>query len=453
MTTARPNILWIMTDQQCADGMSCAGNPDLSTPAMDSLAASGVRFENAYCANPICVPSRASMMTGRMPHEIGVNFNLDHFDILDVSVGRWLADAGYDTGYIGKWHIPMDSGNHAWHGFNLMNEGPSSTLNDEQTTKACIDFLHTERDAPFFLVASYNNPHDICEWARGAAGYTGRSTTMWNGPIPDAPPPDQCPALPGNFRIPDDEPEIIREHQSWMPGVYPTVEWNEDQWRQYRWALNRLTERVDREIGILLDALREQGLEENTLIVFVSDHGDGNSAHRWNQKSLLYDEPTRVPLIVSQKGVTTPGVVDRSHMVSTGLDLFSTFCDAAGIVPPDGLAGRSLLGPATGKAGSDCRDAVVCETVLHRRYGIGGVEGRMLRSDRYKYIAYARGRIREQLFDMHEDPGERHSLVESADHRDILNDHRRRLAAWCRETNDAFVVPGITDDGWSLTQG
>ena len=176
----RPNIVWIMTDQQVADGMSCTGNPDLKTPAMDSLAANGVRFELAYCTNPICVPSRASMMTGKMPHEIGVTFNMDSFKILSPSLGTIITKAGYDTGYVGKWHIPMPTDTTDWHGFTMMKEGDKD-FNDQHFAEPLIDFLKQKREQPYFLVASFVNPHDICEYARKLSDFPKNKSVLWNG--------------------------------------------------------------------------------------------------------------------------------------------------------------------------------------------------------------------------------------------------------------------------------
>lgn len=445
-TAARPNILWIMTDQQCADSLSIAGNPDLSTPAMDSIAAAGVRFEKAYCTQPICVPSRTSMMTGKMPHETGVTFNLERMDLYDRSLGHVMTDAGYDTGYVGKWHIPEETSGD-WHGFEFMIEG-SHEFNDQYVAAPVIDFITRPRNKPFFAVASFVNPHDICEWARKLAHF-GRGEELWNGIIPDAPPPGQCPELPSNFAIPENEPGIIRDHQTWLPGAYPVRGWSEDTWRQYRWGHCRLTELADREIGKILAALRSSGLDQNTIIILVSDHGDGNGAHQWNQKNLLYDEPARVPLIVAGPGVQKPGRTDE-HLVSTGLDLFPTFCDYAGVPVSDDLRGLSLRPLVEGRSGPT-HDAVVVETDLHRRYGqSGGVFGRMLRTPRYKYVAYSEGELREQLFDMQNDPGEMNNLAVEPAYRSVLAEHRQMLAAKLQETDDFFVVPGVDRDGWKL---
>lgn len=444
----RPNILWIMTDQQPADALSCADNPDLQTPAMDSIAASGVRFELSYCVNPICVPSRTTMATGRMPHETGVMFNTDRFDVRFECIGTRMKQAGYETAYIGKWHIPMDTENAEWHGYDLMMEG-TKEFNDRHFPKYVNEFLKKDHDKPFFLVASLVNPHDICEFARKLSDFP-KNTELWNGPIPPVPPPDQCPELPENFAIPENEPDIIREHQTWLPSAYPSRNWDEGTWRQYRWGLNRLTERVDSEIAKILDTLRAQGLDKNTIVVLVSDHGDGNAEHRWNQKTLLYDSTARVPFVVSGPGVAVPGRVDDTHLISTGLDILPTFCDYAEIDPPEGMRGLSVRSLVEGRP-VKWRNEVVSECDLHRQYGLsGGVFGRMLRTDRYKYIAYSAGKLREQLFDMKKDPGEMNNLAVDPAYQSVLEDHRKRLALRIRETNDFFVVPEVSYDGWTL---
>lgn len=446
----RPNILWIMTDQQPADNLSCTGNRDLHTPAMDAIAAAGVRFDRAYCSNPICVPSRTSMVTGKMPHETGVMFNTDRFDVLFECIGTRMKQAGYDTGYVGKWHIPMPTDRAEWHGFDTMIEGGRRDLNDMDAVPEMVKFLRKKRNNPFFLVASFVNPHDICEYARKLSGFPKSRSTLWNGSIPEVPPPSQCPELPANFGIPVHEPDIIREHKSWMAGTYPSTDWSDDLWRQYRWGLNRLTELVDSHIHTLLKTLRSEGLMENTLIVLVSDHGDGNGAHKWNQKTLLYEEPARVPCILSGPGIAAPGRTDGAHLISTGLDLVPTFCDYAKIDPPKGLRGRSLRPLVEGRP-IEWRNQVVAECDLYRRYGqSGGVYGRMLRTVRYKYVAYSAGKIREQLFDMQNDPGEMNNLVVDPAFASILQDHRNRLADWIKETNDFFVVPGVSFNGWKL---
>ncbi|HUS48049.1 MAG TPA: sulfatase-like hydrolase/transferase [Phycisphaerae bacterium] len=421
----RPNILYILTDQQSADAMSCAGNEDLRTPAMDSLAEAGVRFENAYCTQPLCSPSRASMFTGMMPRQAGVPRNgmAISAERRAGGVGLLLRQAGYECAYGGKWHVPEISIPEG-HGFEQI-----CPFGDDVLAEACAKFLGRKHDRPFFLVASFDNPHNICEYARNMP-------LPW-GAIGDAPPPQDCPNLPANFAIPPYEPEAIRVEQRADHNIYPTVAFTEDDWRRYRWGYCRLIEKVDAEIARVLDALRAGGLEDRTLVIFSSDHGDGHAEHQWSQKSVLYEAEVRVPLTVSFKGVSLAGGVDRTHLVSNGLDLLPTLCDYAGAQPPAGVQGRSLRPLIEGGHTPSWRDGLVVETVFDGTRGYR-TQGRMVRTDRYKYVAYDWGRCREQLFDLQADPGEMVNLAVEAGRRELLADLRNRLAGWCRTTDDNF---------------
>jgi arylsulfatase A-like enzyme len=164
---------------------------------------------------------------------------------------------------------------------------------------------------------------------------------------------------------------------------------------------------VDARIGQILQALRETGQEEETVIIFASDHGDGLAGHRWNQKQVLYEEVVRVPFVVSWKGSTLDGVINREHLVGAGQDLLPTMCDFAGIPIPHGLTGRSVRPLAIkGQNGfPSWPDSLVIETEFANNSQSTGVVGRMLRAAEHKYIVYSRGLLREQLFNITNDPG------------------------------------------------
>ncbi len=429
----RPNILLILTDQQSASMMSCTGNPNLRTPAMDQLAADGVRFESAYCTQPLCIPQRCSLFTGLMPHETGVTFNVNGDQLRRFPMmGRIFSDAGYDTGYSGKWHLNLEVADHEHHGIrrtsNIRNNGADAGIAQDLR-----DFLALERSCPFLFVASFNNPHNICEAARGkelAEGEIGEAS------------PEQHPELPGNFGPPDDEPSVIRDAQErGRGGQYPTADWDEARWRRYRWQYARLVEQVDRRIGDALAALKESGQADNTLVVFTSDHGDGNGAHRWNQKQVLYEEVVRIPFIVSGPLVDTPGHVDDRHLVSMGLDLIPTLCDYAGIPAPASLRGRSLR-PLIGRSNAPWRDHLVIETEFGTFGKPYGILGRCVRTARYKYMVYSEGDPREHLADLEMDPGEMCNLAADPVHAAELGRLRTLLRDWTRDTGDArFPIP------------
>lgn len=419
----RPNIIFIFTDQQQAGMMSCAGNKYLHTPAMDSLATTGVRFEKAYSTNPVCLPARFSMMTGLMPSELGIRSNdvgwLDTVpeEITKHAMGWLFRNAGYDVGYGGKVHLPKEMTPEAM-GFERITPNQREELAD-----ASIEFIRRERDQPFLLVSSFINPHDICFMAIG--DYQEIDKKRLSNEMraleaamkfPEGVSQDEffakhCPPLPANFEPQGQEPEAIRmilEQRLFKKHARET--WPDEKWRMHRWAYCRLTEMVDAHIGRILDAVRENGLEENTLIVFSSDHGDMDSAHRMEHKTALYEEASRIPLIVSYKGVTPPGSVNNTHLVSNGLDLIPTLCDYAGIEPPDGLTGRSFRALAEGKTPQSWRSHLWIESEF----------GYMLQGERYKYVLYDEGENREQLIDLKEDPGEMKNLATDPVYQNIL---------------------------------
>ena len=187
---------------------------------------------------------------------------------------------------------------------------------------------------------------------------------------------------------------------------------------------------------MVLKALKESGLEKNTLVVFVSDHGDMDASHRLEHKSVFYEESARVPFIVSWKGVTKVGLVDREHLVATGLDLIPTLCDFAGIpVPPD-LKGASVRPLSEGRAPESWRKSVVAE----------GGDWRMLRSEHFKYTVYASGARREMLTDMVKDPGEMKNLALQPEFTPVLAEHRQLLKEWYQQNGETldskYIVSG-----------
>ena len=429
----RPNILLIITDQQSWDALSCRIGPRyLKTPNMDSLAATGMFFRRAYCANPLCVPSRTSMFTGRYPPETGVQINdttpIDHnrFPVM----GTLFKQAGYSTVYFGKWHLPFPEARRETHGFDVVN--PGRLKGDTAVAAAAAGFLREKPREPFLAVVSLVNPHDICQWARGEP--------LPNGDIGAPPPPDQCPPLRTNHAPQKNEPDIMtlmrRSYQS--SPMFPVGNFTPGKWRQYIWAYYRLVEKVDGLIGNVLDGLRRAGLEERTVVVLLADHGDCQGAHGWNQKTVFYEEAARVPLIITYKGVTRPSVSDR--LVHTGVDLIPTLLSFAGLPAPKELPGLSLYETAVGKKVADPRSyLVVCNKMVQGAPVEGRVpmpEGRMVRSQRYKYCIYSEGERRESLVDLEKDPGEMVNLAADPAYQDILRKHRAMLAEWARAVGD-----------------
>ena len=192
----------------------------------------------------------------------------------------------------------------------------------------------------------------------------------------------------------------------------------------HRWAYCRLTEMADLQIATVLKSLRDTNQEENTLVIFSTDHGDMDGSHRMEHKTALYEEAIRVPLIISWKGITPAEKVDSEHLVSNGLDLVPTLCDFAGIKPPEGLEGRSLRPLVEGTGFSAWRDMLRVESEF----------GHMSVDTNYKYVLYDEGDNREQFINLELDPGENVNLVNSPDLKDTIDRHRRWLASRIQST-------------------
>ena len=431
----QPNILLIITDQQHAKMMSCAGNTHLKTPAMDSLAQQGVRFVNAYVTNPVCVPSRISMATGTMAGRLGVLNNGDQAEVppeVDKnSIGKILKRAGYDTFYGGKTHMCREL-NPPGAGYDLYFKDSREAL-----PAACIDFIERERDRPFFAVASFINPHDICFAYRAYKGIEvrGKQSVEHLYRMASDLPTEQLPPLPANFRIPELEPDAIElysKENAVTPSGTMRKSYDEHQWRIYRWIYCRLTEKVDQQIGRLLNALEKNGLEEETLVIFTSDHGDMDACHRLASKGRFYEQSVRVPFLMRYTGVIVNKV--DTNLVSSGLDLVPTVCDYAGLEIPEGRLGRSLRPLAESEPVDRWREYVVTENHT----------GRMLRSVNFKYCVYRDGDLRESLVDMRNDPGEMINLSTDPAYAGPLREHRRLLNEWIETSGDkdaeSFVV-------------
>lgn len=439
---APPNIVFIMTDQQAADALSCRmGDRYVKTPAMDALAARGTFFTRAYSPNPLCIPARNSIFTGRYPHETGITDN--SHTLLDAaefpSLGTLLQRAGYATAYYGKWHLGYDRENPATHGFTTLKVNGS----DAEVAQRAASFIAGPHDRPFLLVASFLNPHDVCELARGER--------LGNGPIGEAPSDRSLlPPVPANLAPPRDEPDtmtLIRRGYH-ANRLFPVGNFSPLQWQALRWGYYRLIEKVDAEIGQVLAALRAAGLEENTVVIFTADHGECAGAHGMNQKTVLYEESARVPLIVSLPGQKVARTSDR--LVNTGLDLLPTMLDCAQAPTPAQLTGASLRRLAAGEAVTPWRDHVVVENNMNQTALVGDfvpvTEGRMLRTERFKYCVYAHGEHRESLVDLATDPGETTNLARDAAYRTVLLEHRERLRQFGREHHDALVATLLADD-------
>ena len=454
----RPNILLIITDQQSADVMSCRmGDQYIDTPAMDSLAAEGMLFTRAYASNPLCMPLRNSLFTGRYPHETGVTMNSPpeggRLAPEFVFMGTYLRDAGYETAYSGKWHVCLDMKDPDAHGFEILDAKskvapPEDDNYDSRVARGAIDFLGRKHDKPFLLAVNLMNPHNICEWARRGAG---REQRLSCGEIGTPPPSDQLPPPPANLAPPKNEPDgmtLIRRAYQVEDGKFPVGRFTPEDWRKQRWGYYRMVEKVDGEIAKILDALHKAGADENTLVIFTSDHGDCTGAHRFNQKTVFYDESVRIPLIVRWTGKTESATSEK--LVNIGVDILPTILDCAGIEQPKRLPGRSILPLALGQSTKPWREYLVAQNNMSQTGMVDGIrptmQGRMVQSERYKYCVYEHGTRREALYDTQEDPLETVNLAGKSSHRRIVVEHRNRLREFGKQHADPLVEELLAND-------
>jgi choline-sulfatase len=375
-----------------------------------------------------------------MPSRIGMETNDTSLpvpqEILDNAMGAVFRRAGYQTVYGGKTHVPGGRKRDAIeaYGFDVISKDHRDEL-----AQTCAKFLREKRERPFLMVASFINPHDICymairAWKNSGTVAKGAKVTPLSPPaiqcldaalkLPAGVSEEEffrsvCPPVPANYGIPVGELSVFGGKDRGFRG-YVRQHWTERDWRLHRWAYARLTERVDAEIGKVLAALRESGLEKSTLVMFTSDHGDMDAAHRFEHKSLLYEEAVHVPMIVSWKGVTQAGLVDREHLVSTGLDLIPTMCDFAGVPKPASLKGRSVKALAEGKPADKWRSHLVVENQ----------QARLVLSERWKYMVGGVGEIREMITDLARDAGEMKNLAPDPAYREKLQTGRRLLKEW-----------------------
>ena len=461
----RPNVLLIFTDQQNINMMSAAGNPDLHTPAMDRLADRGVMFMQSYCTSPVCGPARSSIISGRMPHETGVEWNGDAMKEEIVNAGEIFRNAGYYTVWAGKWHLPESYPQQAKarqktiRGFEMLPFHDPEVDNwmlgsetDPSLTEAVVAFIEGyDQKQPFFLGVSYHNPHDICFYPRKDGWFSPEDSLLEIryygfeyrlpdviGTHPSSYP--NLPALPENFKASPDEPEFIRDKRRYhkeygMETKLAFEEFGELEWRGYLHAYHRLTELVDGEIGKVLQALAEKGLDDNTIMVFTSDHGDGAAAHQWAAKLSLYEESSKVPLIFSWKHHIPAGRIDHQHLVSQ-IDILPTLCDYAGIQERPSFTGKSLR-QIIEQPASLWRDYLVVELADYKPDP--SRKGRMVRTADFKYNVYSKGVDNEQFFNLQDDPGECDDLARNPVYTPAIEKHRRLLKEWMEKTGDPFT--------------
>lgn len=424
----RPNILFLMADQLAAQALPCYGHPLVKAPHLSRLAERSVVFESAYCNFPICAPSRASMLTGRLPHSIGAYDNAAEFPAEIPTVAHYLTAQGYRTILCGKMHF---IGPDQLHGFEerLTTDiypsdfawtpdflrGPSYrptgvSMRPVVEAGACVrslqidyddeveyhgiqklyDLARSPDDQPFFLTISFTHPHPPF--------VTGRE--HWDRYRHEEIDMPQVAPIPY---------EALDPHSQWLHVAHAQniYEVTEAHVRNARHAYYGMVSYIDDKVGRILQVLEDCGLAEDTIVVFAVDHGEMLGERGMWFKQTFFEWSSRVPLMIA-----APGIAPRRSGAHVSLvDLLPTFLDLAGngapFDPAAPLHGRSLVPLLTGaEAGED--------RVVISEYSSEGVcaASRMVRRGRYKYVL-TRG-LAPMLFDLAADPLELHDLAGAA---------------------------------------
>ena len=448
----RPNILFINTDQHSWNAISAYGNPSLHTPNIDLLHRNGTSFKKSYCTDPVCAAARSSWATGLYTSETGVPFNGGQLHAEIPDIGQVLNDGGYKVFHCGKWHVPgrnvRESFEVLYYGGQNIGAGGAAYY-DSASTHAVADFLtNYDGNEPFFLQIGYVDPHDVCEYL-----HNHEEKRIPNPVEQGILTEDELPPLPENFDYDERETGLHRVcrrvddaliHSRILKVVR---EWDELHWRYLRWNYYRFIEKVDAEIGRVLSLLKQTSFYDNTLIIFSADHGEACGSHQMFQKFSLYEESVQVPFIMACLGegvFVQKDSFDNTHFVS-GVDLFPTICDYAGIHPPEDVQGTSLRPLAEGK------------DVSWREYAYieSNYWGRAIVTDEYKYVTEYKPKAVEdfvppgpdaaqlgfaQLFDRHNDPWETENLAGAQEYQEVIKTCRERLLKQESQLNRQRIV-------------
>ena len=431
----RPNIVLLLSDDQGFWAMGCAGNSEILTPNIDRLAREGMRFENFFCASPVCSPARASLLTGCIPSQHGIHDWLRDDDerqaAIEYLAGQYsftkaLAEAGYDCALSGKWHMGASekpqqgfshwfchkSGGGPYYGAPLYRNGGlyrESRYVTDVITDDALEYLDSRAgcDQPFFLYVGYTAPH--APWLNN---HPKEYTDLYRDcPFVSVP---HLPRHPDSIYLTD---EVAKDERANLIGYYAAVT------------------AMDANIGRILQKLEDMGIAENTLVVFTSDNGFSCGHHGfWGKGNAtfplnLFEESVKVPFIVRHPGRIPKGTV--CDALISAYDFLPTLLEYTAVPAADAQLrpGVSFAPALEGRTFTQQEEVVVLD-----EYG----PNRMIRDRRYKYITrYPYGP--NELYDLQSDPGETTNLLKDAAWQQLGQEMKQRLEEWFAR----YVNPAI----------
>lgn len=462
----KPNILIIYADQMRSDCMSCSGNPDVKTPHLDRLAMEGVMFENAFISYPLCTPFRGSFLTGKYAHQTGLYSN--HFPLPknQPMLAPILNSIGYQSGYIGKWHLyggpkpgfvppgPDRLGFDHFVGYNRGHQYMDAIYyRDTDQPIHCkryepdfqadhtIEFMdqvsRKDGDDPFLAYVCFGPPHfPMTMPAYWKSMYDPKKIALPHGtPDPSQQKSRMAETIASDFDGNPDHPD--RSKVDKFDGMDPDIE-TEGQLRKYVAEYYGMISSVDHNVGRLLNWLDANELSDNTMVIFMSDHGDmlGQHGSYCGLKRQAYRGSSQVPFLIRCPSRFQAGKRVRS-LVDVGVDTMPTLLEACGAGIPDGVQGVSYLSLLENKADTPTRDHVQFELMKASYGGRGERHAHPERGIRTAEWLYVRKQDRPYyLFDQINDPLELNNLIGDPAHADIQAELDKRVLANMLETGD-----------------
>lgn len=473
----KPNVLFLWTDEQRADTMAAYGNAAIHTPNLNRLASESIVFDKAYVSQPVCTPSRSTVMTGLWPHTSGCTENNIALQPDTPTVPELLDDPDYATGYFGKWHLgdevfaqhgfqewrsiedmyrryfredkDLSQKSSYWHWLRAKGYAPDAGDGDFSRGFAAElpyahskprfleletrDFLRRHRDEPFMLHVNFLEPH-----------------MPFFGPFDNEHGLDEV-RLPGNFADPleADEPEGYRaRREEYLRKGWKDIPLDtEAGWRRLIANYWGLCHEVDKAVGGILAELETLGLAGNTIIVYTSDHGDMMGSHQLIAKGYTYEEAARVPWLMRIPGAAPCHVPNPvSH-----IDLVPTLLDALGARPAAGLPGRSLRPLLNGERAPEpvffeWNPGGSLDKTRHNPGGTilkpGAPSGNAVRTivtpDGWKLSLHTEDH--NQLYNLARDPGETENIFDEPAHRDRIRSLANAIHAWQEGVDDQAPV-------------
>lgn len=422
----RPNVVVVLVDDLRWDELGCTGHPFVRTPHIDRIANEGARFRNAFCTTPLCSPVRACLLIGQYTHRHGIldNTNRSEASHRLQTFPRLLHDAGYETAFIGKWHMGND--NTARPGFDewacLKGQGtsfdPVMSINGERVAhtghttdvlnQRAVEFVNRSRDKPFCLYLSHKALHpELVQRDDGSISDPSAARFM---PAKRHEQLYSDDAIPRRLNVMDSlqgKPALQREIDG-LPLLSRATGTADETVRDRL----RMLAGIDEGVGQLIDALVAADSLDDTLFIVASDHGYWYGEHGLSvERRLAYEEAIRIPLLIRY-----PRLIERGRLVdefALSIDLAPTVLELAGVPAPADIDGQSLVPLLRGESPSDWRTSFLIEyntDIVFPRVLTMGYKA--LRTNRWKYIRYNDLDGMDELYDLQSDPYEMANLID-----------------------------------------